>query len=156
MTKNPMQLKSLIKNKAAEKHIWAQLVMQNNMLARLLERISLSRYKNNFILKVRFLSSAIVLQDTRATMDLDSTIKCFTLTHEAILKICTEICPIQIADDVQLAVVGLSDIRETDDYPRIRVALKVNYPPINVPLTWDFTTGDMITPRELEYTFSLL
>lgn len=146
MTKNPMQLKAFIKNKAAEKHISAQLVMQNYMLERLLERISLSPYKNNFILKGGFLISAIVGLDTRATMDLDTTIKGFTLTHEAIRKIFTEICAVQIADDVQFEVVGISDIRETDDYPGIRVALKANYPPISVPLTVDVTTGDMITP----------
>ena len=156
ITKNPMQLKAFIKNKAAEKHISAQLVMQNYMLERLLERISLSPYKNNFILKGGFLISAIVGLDTRATMDLDTTIKGFTLTHEAIRKIFTAICTVQIADDVQFAVVGISDIRETDDYPGIRVGLKANYPPISVPLTVDVTTGDMITPREVEYTFSLL
>ena len=100
ITKNPMQLKAFIKNKAAEKHISAQLVMQNYMLERLLERISLSPYKNNFILKGGFLISAIVGLDTRATMDLDTTIKGFTLTHEAIRKIFTEICAVQIADDV--------------------------------------------------------
>ena len=124
ITKNPMQLKAFIKNKAAEKHISAQLVMQNYMLERLLERISLSPYKNNFILKGGFLISAIVGLDTRATMDLDTTIKGFTLTYEAIRKIFTEICAVQIADDVQFEVVGISDIRETDDYPGIRVALK--------------------------------
>ncbi len=153
ITKNPMQLKAFIKNKAAEKHISAQLVMQNYMLERLLERISLSPYKNNFILKGGFLISTIVGLDTRATMDLDTTIKGLTLTHEAIRKIFTEICAVQIADDVKFEVVGISDIRETDDYPGIRVALKAEYPPISVPLTVDVTTGDMITPREVEYTF---
>ena len=153
ITKNPMQLKAFIKNKAAEKHVSAQLVMQNYMLERLLERISLSPYKNNFILKGGFLISAIVGLDTRATMDLDTTIKGFTLTHEAIRKNFTDICTVQIADDVQFEVVGISDIRETDDYPGIRVGLKANYPPISVPLTVDVTTGDMITPREVEYTF---
>lgn len=135
ITKNPMQLKAFIKNKAAEKHISAQLVMQNYMLERLLERISLSPYKNNFILKGGFLISAIVGLDTRAKMDLDTTIKGFTLTHEAIRKIFTEICAVQIADDVQLEVVGISDIRETDDYPGIRVALKAK-------LTDDQRTAD--------------
>ena len=130
--------------------------MQNYMLERLLERISLSPYKNNFILKGGFLISAIVGLDTRATMDLDTTIKGFTLTHEAIRKIFTDICTVQIADDVQFEVVGISDIREMDDYPGIRVGLKANYPPISVPLTVDVTTGDMITPREVEYTFSML
>ena len=87
ITKNPMQLKAYIKEKAAEKHISAQLVMQNYMLERLLERISLSPYKHNFIIKGGFLVSAIVGLDKRATMDLDTTIKGFTLTHEAILSI---------------------------------------------------------------------
>lgn len=86
ITKNPMQLKAFIKNKAADKHISAQLVMQNYMLERLLERISLSPYKNNFILKGGFLISAIVGLDTRATMDLDTTVRGFTLTHEVIQK----------------------------------------------------------------------
>ena len=156
ITKNPMQLKAYIKKKAAEKHISAQLVMQNYMLERLLERISLSPYKHNFIIKGGFLVSAIVGLDTRATMDLDTTIKGFTLTHEAILSIFKDVCEVQIDDDVQFEVLGVADIRETDDYPGIRVSLKANYPPISVPLTVDVTTGDMITPREIEYTFSML
>jgi len=100
ITKNPMQLKAYIKKKAAEKHISAQLVMQNYMLERLLERISLSPYKHNFIIKGGFLVSAIVGLDTRATMDLDTTIKGFTLTHEAILSIFKDVCAVQIDDDV--------------------------------------------------------
>lgn len=156
ITKNPMQLKAFIKKKAAEKNISAQLVMQNYMLERLLERISLSAYKQNFILKGGFLISAIVGLDTRATMDLDTTIKGFTLTHESIRRILEEICAVEIADDVRFELVDIADIREGDDYPGIRVSLKANYPPISVPLTVDVTTGDIITPREIEYTFSLL
>ena len=156
ITKNPMQLKAFIKKKASEKNISAQLVMQNYMLERLLERISLSPYKYNFILKGGFLISAIVGLDTRATMDLDTTIKGFTLTHEAIRDIFAQICAVEIDDDVRFELAGVSDIREGDDYPGIRVALKANYPPIRVPLTVDVTTGDVITPREIEYTFSLL
>jgi len=75
ITKNPMQLKAFIKKKADENQISAQLVMQNYMMERLLERISLSKYKQNFILKGGFLIAAIVGLDTRATMDLDTTIK---------------------------------------------------------------------------------
>jgi len=156
ITKNPMQLKAFIKKKAAEKNISAQLVIQNYMLERLLERISLSAYKQNFILKGGFLISAIVGLDTRATMDLDTTIKGFTLTHESIRRIFEEICAVEIADDVHFELVDIADIREGDDYPGIRVSLKANYPPISVPLTVDVTTGDIITPQEIEYTFSLL
>lgn len=130
--------------------------MQNYMLERLLERISLSKYKYNFILKDGLLISAIVGLDTRTTMDLDTTIKGFTLTHESIREIFGELCAVEIADDVKFELVDISDIREGDDYPGIRAQLKANYPPISVPLTVDVTTGDVITPREIEYTFSLL
>lgn len=130
--------------------------MQNYMLERLLERISLSPYKENFILKGGFLISAIVGLDTRATMDLDTTIKGFTLTHDSIREIFSKICAVGIEDDVTFSIVDTTDIRETDDYPGIRVSLKANYEPISVPLTVDVTTGDVITPREIRYTFKLL
>lgn len=156
ITKNPMQLKAIIKNKAAEKHISAQLVMQNYMLERLLERISLSSYRNNFILKGGFLISAIVGLDTRTTMDMDTTIKGFTLTQDSIHAIFRDICNVQIDDDVSFDITKIEDIRETDDYPGIRVSLLAQYPPISVPLTVDVTTGDKITPKEIEYTFSLM
>ncbi len=156
ITNNPMQLKAFIKKKASEKHISAQLVMQNYMLERLIERISLSKYKQNFIIKGGFLISAIVGLDTRTTMDLDTTIKGFTLTHESIREIFKEICKVEIEDDVSFEVIGVSDIREGDEYPGIRVALNANYQPISVPLTVDVTTGDIITPKEIEYTFPLL
>ena len=126
------------------------------MLERLLERISLSKYKYNFIIKGGFLISAIVGLDMRATMDLDTTIKGFTLTHEAIKEIFNEICTVEIADDVKFELGNIVDIREGDDYPGVRVALKANYPPISIPLSVDITTGDIITPREIDYTFSLL
>ena len=142
ITKNPMQLKAFIKNKAAEKHISAQLVMQNYMLERLLERISLSDYKYNFILKGGFLISAIVGLDTRATMDLDTTIKGFDLTHKNLKQIFSYICSVHVDDDITFEIYDISDIRENDDYPGIRVSLKANYPPISVPLTVDVTTGD--------------
>lgn len=155
-TKNPMQLKAFIKNQAAKKHISAQLVMQNYMLERLLERISVSKYQRNFILKGGFLISAIVGLDTRTTMDLDTTIKGFDLTHEALLNIFAEICEVQLDDDVKFQIERVEDIRETDDYPGIRVYLTAVYEPIRTPLTVDVTTGDKITPREIEYHFQCL
>ena len=125
-------------------------------LVRFDKRKLVESFPNVFPFPAGHLVSAIVGLDTRATMDLDTTIKGFTLTHEAILSIFKDVCAVQIDDDVQFEVVGVADIRETDDYPGIRVSLKANYPPISVPLTVDVTTGDMITPREIEYTFSML
>jgi predicted nucleotidyltransferase component of viral defense system len=156
ITNNPMQLKAYIKKMAAEKNISAQLVMQNYMMERLLERVSLSKYKENLILKGGFLIAAIVGLDTRATMDLDTTIKGIKLTHDTIRKIFENICKIKVEDDVTFSVNRITDIRETDDYPGIRVSLTASYPPLKVPMTVDVTTGDKISPREIEYTFRLL
>lgn len=152
-TTNAMQLKALIKKKAEENNISAQLVMQNYMLERLLARISVSDYKENFILKGGFLISAMVGLDTRATMDLDTTIKGIGLTKERIEKMIRSISDIDLDDDIRFRMIKTADIRETDDYSGIRVYLTASYPPISVPLTIDVTTGDKITPKEIKYSF---
>ena len=156
ITKNPMQLKAFIKKKSQESRISAQLVMQNYMMERLLERMSLSPYKQNFILKGGFLIAAIVGLDTRATMDLDTTVKGLLLTHESLRDVFEEICAINVEDDVAFSLVRITDIREVDDYPGLRISLKASYPPLSVPLTVDVTTGDKITPREIEYSINLM
>ena len=86
-------------------------------------------------------------------MDLDTTIKGFTLTHEAVLPFSKTYAQSRLTRMMQFEVMGVADIRENRRLPRIRVSLKANYPPIAVPLTVDITTGDMITPREIEHTF---
>ena len=156
ISKNPMQLKAFIKNMATKQNLSAQIVMQNYMLERLLERISLSEYRRNFILKGGFLIATIVGLDIRATMDLDTTIKGFSLTHESIGAIFEAICAMEIDDDISFSVQRITDIREGDDYPGLRVSLLAEYPPLKVPLSVDVTTGDKITPREVEYSFRLL
>ena len=154
--KNAMQLKAHIKNIAKEKHISAQLVMQNFMLERLLERISVSRYQRNFILKGGFLIAAMVGLNTRATMDMDATIKGLPVNEQTVREMFEEICKIELDDDVTFSFRSIGEIREGDEYTGYRVSLSANYPPMAVPLKLDITTGDKITPKEIEYHFKLL
>lgn len=154
--RNAMQLKVVIKNISKDKHISAQLVMQNFMLERLLERISVSKYRQNFILKGGFLIAAMVGLDTRATMDMDATIKGWPVNEESIKNMFFDICKIDLQDDVTFEFKKIGEIREGDDYTGYRVSLSANYPPMAVPLKLDITTGDKITPREIEYRFKLL
>lgn len=154
--KNAMQLKAIIKNLAKEKHISAQLVMQNFMLERLLERISVSKYQQNFILKGGFLIAAMVGLDTRATMDMDATIKGLPVNEKTVREMFEEICKIEINDDVIFSFRSIREIREGDEYTGYRVSLSANYLPMIVPLKLDITTGDKITPKEIEYRFKLL
>ena len=154
--KNAMQLKAIIKNLAKEKHISAQLVMQNFMLERLLERISVSEYQQNFILKGGFLIAAMVGLDTRATMDMDVTIKGLPVNEQTVREMFEEICKIELEDEVTFSFRSIGEIREGDEYTGYRVSLSANYPPMAVPLKLDITTGDKITPKEIEYQFKLL
>lgn len=154
--KNAMQLKAYVKNLAKEKKISAQIVLQNYMLERLLERISVSEYRDNFILKGGFLLAAMVGLDTRATMDMDATIKGLPVTKETISQMFVDICQVHIDDDISFEFSGIDDIREDDEYSGFRVSLSGNYPPMAVPLKIDITTGDKITPREMVYTFNLM
>lgn len=140
--KNAMQLKALIKNMAKEKHISAQLVMQNFMLERLLERISVSAYQSNFILKGGFLIAAMVGLDTRATMDMDATIKGLPVNENTVRQMFEEICQIEIEDGVTFLFGSIGEIREGDEYTGYRVHLTANYPPMAVPLKLDITTGN--------------
>lgn len=151
-----MQLKAIMKNLAKEKNISAQLVMQNFMLERLLERISVSKFRNNFILKGGFLIAAIVGLDSRATMDMDVTLKGLPVNEQTVKKMFESLCKIDLNDDVLFTFNHMSEIREGDEYAGYRVALSANYPPLAVPLKLDITTGDKITPKEINYKFRLL
>lgn len=154
--KNAMQLKAVVKNIAAEKHISAQLVMQNYMLERLLERISLSSYQKHFILKGGFLIASMVGLDTRATMDMDATMKGFPVNEDTIRQMFEDICQVNVDDDITFSFRHIGEIREGDEYTGYRVALTANYPPLAVPLKLDITTGDKITPKEIEYQYKLM
>lgn len=154
--KNSMQLKAKIKNISKEKNISAQIVLQNFMLERLLERISVSEYRQHFILKGGFLIASIVGIDTRATMDMDATIKGLPVTRETILDMFEDICRVQLDDNVTFKVNKLEEIRESDNYSGFRVSLSAILQRMEVVLKLDITSGDKITPKEIKYEYKLM
>lgn len=154
--KNAMQLKAVVKNIAKEKKISAQLVLQNYMLERFLERVSVSEYQDNFIIKGGFLIASMVGLDSRATMDMDATIKRYPVNAETVERMIIEIAGIDLKDDITFDFKSIGEIREGDEYTGYRVALSANFPPMAVPLKLDITTGDRITPREIEYEYKLM
>ena len=154
--KNAMQLKARMKNLSKEKHISAQLLLQNYMMERLLERISQSRYKEYFIIKGGFLIAAMVGLDTRATMDIDATIKGYPVTEKTIKTMFEEICDIYIPDDIVFEFKHIGEIREGDEYTGYRVSVTANYAPMAVPLKLDITTGDVITPKEISFAYPMM
>ena len=155
-TKNAMQLKARINNKAKEVGVPPQALMQNYLMERLLERLSKSKWQPNVVVKGGMLISSLVGVASRTTMDLDTTVRGFDLTHESAESVFRQIAELASDDDWTFEFDRTEDIRETDDYPGIRVHLKALYPPMAVPLTIDVTTGDKITPEPIEYRYPLL
>lgn len=155
-TKNAMQLKARINTRAKEAGIPAQSLMQSYLFERLLERLSKSKWRDNVVIKGGMLISSLVGVASRTTMDLDTTITGFTLTRESAEKVFREVAAIDVDDDWAFEFDRTEDIRETDDYPGIRVYLKAVYPPMAVPLKIDVTTGDSITPGPVAYDYPLL
>ena len=155
-TRNATQLKARINAMAKEAGIPAQAMMQSYLLERLLERLSNSPWRNNVVIKGGVLISSLVGVSSRTTMDLDTTVRGFDLTHESAERAFREIISGHADDDWEFEFDRTEDIRETDDYPGIRVHLRAIYAPMAIPLTVDVTTGDKITPNAVEYRYPLL
>lgn len=153
---NAMQLKAIIKNIAKKKNISASFVLQNYMLERFLERVSLSQYRDNYIVKGGFLIASMVGLDSRATMDMDATIKGYPVNEESLQKMIEDIIAVPVSDDITFRFMSIGEIREDDEYSGYRVALRADYGKMAVPLKLDITTGDKITPREIDYSYKLL
>lgn len=152
-TRNAMQLKALINNRAKAAGISPQLMLQDYLYERLLDRLSRSRWRNNVIVKGGVLIGSLLGVESRATKDLDTTVTGFTLTHETASEVFCGICKIEADDDFDFEFLRTEDIREADDYPGIRVFLVAHYDPMAVPLSIDMTTGDAITPEAMEYEY---
>ena len=152
-----MSFKAIINNMAKENNVTAQSVLQTYMLERLLERISISKYKDNSILKGGMLISAMLGIDSRTTMDMDTTIKGFPLTKDNITNIMDEMCNIEIDDNVTLKINKVELIREDDDYGGYRITFEAKYNnEMPVIMKIDITTGDKITYKEIKYSFTLM
>lgn len=156
MIKNAKSLMDKSRNLAKNCNITANEVLQNYMFERILERLSVSKYKNNFILKGGLLLSSIMGIDTRTTMDMDTCIKGIYLTDEQLYKVLQEILNIDVGDNVSFEIKNSKPIREEDTYGGLRYKIVAKFDNIKVDLSIDIATGDLITPREIEYDYKMM
>lgn len=154
--KTSRQLNALIRNMAKDKNINAQIILRNFMLERLLERISLSAYKENLILKGGMLVAAMVGLDTRSTMDMDTTLQGYPMTEDSIRSVFTDILAVPVDDSVTLTLKKLEEIHDEAEYSGMRVTLEMLLDETRQTLKVDITTGDPITPSAVSYAFKLL
>lgn len=155
--KNARQLKDLVKNKAAEmENTTVEAIRQNVMMEHFIRRLSVSKYKDTFIIKGGVLVSSMVGLNNRATMDLDTTIKNFFLSSSNIKNALEDICSVDLGDGFSFAIEKIDSILEENTYPGLRVHMKAFFDKTWQPLKIDVTTADVITPHEVDYEIASL
>lgn len=156
MIKNKDSLKAKVSNLASSTNIPNKYLIQSFMFEALLKRISVSKYKDKFIIKGGLLLSSIFGVNLRSTMDLDTTIKGLPLDRTTITKVVNEIISIDLKDNIKLEIENIKDIREEELYSGFNVNLKAEFDGLRTNLMIDITTGDVITYKEVQFEYKNL
>lgn len=150
---NSMQLKDKLKNILKEKNIEFNTLLRLHMYDRFIERLSVSKYKDNFILKGGFYLSTLFGVENRTTMDIDTAFRNANFNEETIGEMIKEIVSIEIDDNAKLSYLGISPIREEDEYGGFRADIQIEIDNIKEKFHIDIATGDPITPKEIKYKY---
>lgn len=150
---NSMQLKDKLRSISKEKNVNFNTLLRLYMYDRFLERLSKSKYRDNFVLKGGFYLSTLFGVENRATMDIDTTFRNASFDEETIIKMINEIVSIKIDDNAKLSYLGIEPIRDEDEYGGFRVTIQVEYETMKQSFHIDIATGDPITPKEIRYKY---
>lgn len=150
---NSMQLKDKLKNISKEKNVDFNTLLRFYMYDRFIERLSVSKYKDNFILKGGFYLSTLFGVENRTTMDIDTAFRNANFNEETIVKMIKEIVSIEIDDNTKLSYLGISLIRDEDEYGGFRVDIQIEIDNIKEKFHIDIATGDPITSKEINYKY---
>lgn len=152
----PEQIKGRIKSVAKQNNADARTLMRIYMMERFLERLTQSEYRDNFIIKGGILVTAMIGVAHRSTMDIDTSMKNLNLSAEDALRVVNQVKDIDLDDGVSFEVKDVSNIMDEMEYPGIRVIMNANVGRLITPLKIDISTGDVITPRAIEFNYDLL
>ena len=152
--KTSEQIKGAIRNISKKTGINPNSLLQMCLFEGILEKLSKSKYSENFILKGGLLISSLIGVDMRSTMDMDTTLRGIPVNKESISNILNEILAIEIDSDIEYKLIKLSPIRQEDVYEDFCASISYIFGKINATLNIDITTGDVITPREMNYSYS--
>ena len=154
--KSATAVKAKIKNKAGGNSDKSQVMLRIYLMERLLERVSLSKYRDNFVLKGGLLVSSLVGVDMRSTMDLDTTVKSLPMNKKSVQKILEEIMAIEVEDGVSFRISKVQDIMEGHEYEGLRFMIECSMDRLKQTIKIDISTGDEITPGAIEYKLPLI
>lgn len=152
----PEQIKGRIKSVAKQNNADARTLMRIYMMERFLERLAQSEYRDNFIIKGGILVTAMIGVAHRSTMDIDTSMKNLNLSADDALRVVNQVKDIDLDDGVSFEVKDVSNIMDEMEYPGIRVTMNANVGRLITPLKIDISTGDVITPRAIEFNYDLL
>lgn len=152
----PEQIKGRIKSVAKQNNADARTLMRIYMMERFLERLAQSEYRDNFIIKGGILVTAMIGVAHRSTMDIDTSMKNLNLSAEDALRVVNQVKDIDLDDGVSFEVKDVSNIMDEMEYPGIRVTMNANVGRLITPLKIDISTGDVITPRAIEFNYDFL
>lgn len=150
---NSRGLKDRLKNISKEKNVDFNTLLRLYMYDRFIERLSKSKYMNNFILKGGFYLSTLFGVENRTTMDIDTAFRNADFNEETIIKMIKEIVSIKIDDGAKLSYLDIGQIREEDKYGGFRVTMQVQLENVKEKFHIDIATGDPITPKEIRYKY---
>lgn len=151
---NKDKLRSIISKKAKGNNTLSGQLYQMFFFEKILERISKSKYKHNIILKGGLLLSSIIGNDERTTKDMDATLKSIPLEREHIESVFKDILSIDLDDNITFEILDIKDIRQEDEYGGFKVNIMASMDNLRIHLAIETTTGDKITPREIEYNYN--
>ena len=150
---NSRSLRDRLRNISCEKNVDFNVLLRLYMYDRFIERLSVSKYKDNFILKGGFFLSTMFGIENRATMDIDTLFRKATFNEETITNMMKEIVNIKIDDNARLSFLGIAPIRSDDEYGGFRVDILVKIDNIKERFNVDVVAGDPITPKEILYKY---
>lgn len=156
MIKTATQLKAKVRNLSGNDGEKAQMLIRNYIMERFLERLTLSDYRDCFILKGGMLVSSMVGINSRATKDIDTSVKALELSRENIVSVIEKIIASDIGDEVRFAITKVDDIMEENDCSGIRITLEATLDRLKQTMKIDISTGDVITPKPVEYSYDLM
>ena len=150
---NSMQVKDKLKNIAIKRNIDFNTLLRLYMYDRFIERLAVSKYRDNFILKGGFYLSTLFGLESRFTKDIDTAIKDANFTKKNVEKMIKSIIAIDINDGALISFIEIGNIREEDQYGGFRAILNVKVDTIRENFQIDIATGDPITPKPIVYKY---
>lgn len=154
--RNDASLKGLLKNYAKSRGLRTQEVLQMYLFERFLARLEKSSYSDKVVIKGGLLISNMIGMERRTTMDLDATVKGLEMEEESVVAMVRDIASVPANDDIEFCFEKIEPIRADDVYPNYRVHLRAKYGKIDAPMKLDVTTGDVIVPCEVAYSYKSL